>query len=471
MKLLPSVPPTPEQLAILGHDRPGPLVLKGAAGSGKTTTALLRLRQQCRAWLARRTRLGLTDPVRVLVLTYNRTLEGYIAALASEQVDWSDDLELTVSTFARWSRDLLIDDGRSPSILGYDDTARLLRPLIRGIDLPERFLFDEVDYILGRFKHDGLDDYLTSERRGRGRAPRVDTALRRRLLDDVVTPYQRHNGEHDVQDWNDIAVAAAGVTGQPLYDVVIIDEAQDFSANQMRAVLGQLADPHSLTIVMDSVQRIYPRGFVWKEVGLTVSANLVRTLTDNHRNTREIAAFARPLVEALPVEDDGALPDFNSCHRSGDAPVVLAGKFSDQVAWALNHIGQDVDLVNESVVFLQPYAGKWFDYTRQRLQQAGLVWCELTGNSVWPSGPQQVALCTFHSAKGLEFDHVFILGLNQQVTPHEADADDISLDALRRLVAMGIGRARMTVTLGYKDDDPSTIIGLLDPATYKAVTV
>ena len=57
-------------------------------------------------------------------------------------------------------------------------------------------------------------------------------------------------------------------------------------------------------------------------------------------------------------------------------------------------------------------------------------------------------------------------GLNQEVTPHGSDDGDGTLDSLKRLVAMGIGRARKTVTLGYKPSDRSTLIAQLDPATY-----
>jgi hypothetical protein len=52
----------------------------------KTTTALLRLKRLCQVRLALRERQEDTDPVRVLVLTYNRSLAGYISALAREQV-------------------------------------------------------------------------------------------------------------------------------------------------------------------------------------------------------------------------------------------------------------------------------------------------------------------------------------------------------------------------------------------------
>ncbi|MCY4279178.1 MAG: hypothetical protein OXC59_00485 [Acidimicrobiaceae bacterium] len=82
MRALSSVEPSPEQLKMLGDIRPGFRIIRGAAGSGKTTTALLRLREQIHVRLRRRERDGHNAPVRVLVLTFNRTLEGYIAELA-----------------------------------------------------------------------------------------------------------------------------------------------------------------------------------------------------------------------------------------------------------------------------------------------------------------------------------------------------------------------------------------------------
>lgn len=66
---------------------------------------------------------------------------------------------------------------------------------------------------------------------------------------------------------------------------------------------------------------------------------------------------------------------------------------------------------------------------------------------------------------------MFMLGLNQQVTPHGDEEGDAMLDMLRRLLAMGVGRSRKTVTLGYKADDPSTLIDLLADGTYEEVRV
>jgi superfamily I DNA/RNA helicase len=108
----------------------------------------------------------------------------------------------------------------------------------------------------------------------------------------------------------------------------------------------------------------------------------------------------------------------------------------------------------------------WFGFLRNALAAAGLPFVEITRESEWPDGDENIALSTLHSAKGLEFDHVVMIGLNAEVLQHGDDDEDDQLIRLRRLIAMGIGRARRSVVLGYKATDASRLIEFLDPATY-----
>ena len=197
---------------------------------------------------------------------------------------------------------------------------------------------------------------------------------------------------------------------------------------------------------------------------------MVFALTHNHRNTKEIARFASSLVQGLPAEEDGVLPDVEACQRTGPRPQVVAGTYSAQIEYMLNHIQPSLD-AGETVAILQPRGGGWFDYAKQMLQQRNIDYCKLTRSRDWPTGPELVALSTIHSAKGLEFDHVLLPGLNQEVTRHGDEDGDGTLDSLRRLVAMGIGRARHTVTVGYKPGEQSTLIGLIDRVTYDFLEV
>ena len=474
MRLLRSVTPTDEQLKLIGDVKPGFRLIRGAAGSGKTTTALLRLREQIQARLNRRKRREDDAPVRVLVLTFNRTLAGYIAELARRSAPDHGALDLEISTFSRWARSLV---GRV-SIVGRDDASAMLRPHLEAFTTARQheFMADEVQYILGRFNYDpgdfepeSLSDYLTVVREGRGSAPRVTRTTRETLIREVIPAYMEAKKQRGKIDWSDLAAMAADAEPDLLYDVVIVDEAQDFSANQVRAILRHLQDGHNTTFVLDAIQRIYPQFFKWVEVGITARPEMIYRLKENYRNTAAIAAFARPLVDGLPLEDDGTLPDFSSCRRPGSKPRVIAGKYSDQLRIMLDRLDRKADLSKESAALLQPLGGGWFAEARRVLRGRGIPYCELARENEWPTGPEMVALCTIHSAKGLEFDHVLLPGLSQQVTPHGPEAGDADLERLRRMLAMAVGRARESVMVGYKPGEESSLIGLLDPSTYKLI--
>lgn len=468
MKILRKVEPTPEQLPIISNPTAGVMLIRGAAGSGKTTTALLMLRQMATFWQRRHQRMGINRPVQILVLTFNRTLRGYIKELAEGQVDASL-CRTTVSTFAKWALSAMgqhemMDDG---------PREQRLTDLGRNLGLNHAFLVSECEYVLGRFTPDKLDDYLTCTRVGRGASPRMERATREALLNGVIRPYQKWKTAEGFMDWSDLAVRMIGLKST-MYDVIIVDEAQDFSANQIRAVMSHAANPSTVVFVLDAAQRIYPRGCTWIEAGVTINPNFSYRLAQNHRNTKEICRFAASMLAGMPKEDDGTIPDLNACTRSGPVPVVLKGGFAGQAAHVLKYIStktKDLDPVEDSIAFLHPLGGGWFRHVRDVLNAANKPYVELTRKSEWPTGAENIALTTMYSAKGLEFDHVIILGLNDEITRAGKENDDTQFENLRRLLAMSITRARKSVILGYSPKDPSRLIQLLDKATYKEITV
>ena len=95
-----------------------------------------------------------------------------------------------------------------------------------------------------------------------------------------------------------------------------------------------------------------------------------------------------------------------------------------------------------------PYEGAGFDAISEFLQQVALV----SDADEYSHNTDVVTLATFHAAKGLEFDAVFLTGLEEGLCPHSRSIGDASaMEEERRLVYVGMTRARKHLILSYAE--------------------
>ncbi|MBP6976555.1 ATP-binding domain-containing protein, partial [Candidatus Dojkabacteria bacterium] len=102
------------------------------------------------------------------------------------------------------------------------------------------------------------------------------------------------------------------------------------------------------------------------------------------------------------------------------------------------------------------------------LQEINLIEQEQSKNQ--DGSGNYVNLMTLHSSKGLEFDNVFIAGVEEGILPHSRSfTDEDELEEERRLCYVGITRAKEKLYLtfseqrlsreGYSTQIPSRFLG------------
>ena len=151
---------------------------------------------------------------------------------------------------------------------------------------------------------------------------------------------------------------------------------------------------------------------------------------------------ASGLVEFYKTDKEGRdrLENLDELVNAAEAFVTQEGFGKDAVALPVDEHGATIEQAPDAET------GEIMSPLAAFLTHASLE----AGDNQAQAGQDAIQLMTVHSAKGLEFDCVFITGLEEGLFPHENSASDPDgLEEERRLMYVAITRARKRLYLSF----------------------
>ncbi|WP_167747119.1 ATP-dependent helicase [Cohnella luojiensis] len=444
------------------------MLIKGIAGSGKTLVLLNKANKI----------LAAQERENVYLFTYNGTLAAYAKELAA--MIGSDRLH--VYTFHSWASRMLAKLNIRMQMVKGDEQEELLRNSVMSVcqTAPHRlvaeekyfdFLAEEISWIKGKSLFT-LESYLQAERTGRGTKVNVDQKGRE-VIFAVFQQYQGDLKRLGQADFDDLAAILDRSFAQlgPLKDLdnVLIDEAQDLQEIQLK-LLRKCANKRMI-IAADKGQKIYNTSFTWRDIGINITGGRTKVLHDSFRSTKQIIELAYSLQKHDPIYKDR---DEEFVHpvvpqREGPVPrLIQCGGYDEEEEYVLRSVQELYRLNPNWKIGILCRKNASLSKFQKRLPPLGVpaeYVKKMSGSAFRPG----VKLLSFHSAKGLEFDAVFLYRLREKVIPIYDQAEDLDEDTLsteRRLLYVAITRAKSVLVMTYYGRR-SRFIDELDPALYR----
>ncbi len=445
------------------------LLLKGTAGCGKTTIGIYRA-----IHLAEQDR-------RVLVVTYNKTLTSVTKTLIEELIG-PLPANLEVKTAYSVMGSLLGQRFKVASGPQADLPRAFLRAALAEVSAKEKaqvlargesFFREEIEGVIKGLGLTSVDAYKAIRRYGR------KTALgpaQREVVWKVYEAYQRRMATAGLHEWSDAALLVLGMAQDgPLgkvYDDIIVDEAQDLKPVDLRVIQALVAPGGTLMVLGDAAQTLYSRGFSWVQAGISARGR-TSILRVNHRNTRQIAEAASQLIlNNTLMRSSNEYVDPEWTRRPGSKPVLLSSPMSyAQIDLVYQRILAllDTETCRLSDIALLCHDNKLCQSCKGILIDKGLR-AVLHSDPDFDIFEEQIKIMTIHSAKGLEFPVVFLMGLIEGELPRarsgglqllDTEEAQLEIERERMLCYVGMTRAADLLYLVTVRGQESRFVGEL----------
>jgi len=460
-----------EQKKVLFLPPTDPIQIKGVAGSGKTTVSLYRAKHLLE------TQSNLFQESKVVIFSFSKTLVAYIDAVKNQisggyQKDRDEiiarsapGLNVSVLNFHRWAYWFLKNRGID-ALIDIQQLKNFQTKIIQEITSELRvadfnpsilskrseFYLEEISWIKGKL-FSSRNEYIQSKRIGRGSSDRV-TVENKEILWRLFEMYVRRMEVLGMIDFDDYAIMVIEEIRKdrafdPPFTHIVIDEAQDLTKAQM-IVLSLIVSKqtNSITIIADAAQRIYKNGFTWTEVGIELRGGRTLTLKKNYRNTEAILLAANSLLSHDP--DPAEFTEAEPARKGGKKPhICYFNNFHSQILFLINEINK-IDILKNDIVILHR---DWNGMRRvSEMLTFNVIDNEIINqNTVINFENKRVKICTLSSIKGLEFDYVFIIDLNDEIIPYpngfNEENDEVHISIERRLLYTAMTRAKADLFL------------------------
>lgn len=259
----------------------------------------------------------------------------------------------------------------------------------------------------------------------------------------------------------------------PMYDAILIDEGQDFEGSWFGLVSQLLnTDTKSLLLVEDRAQTIYKRNRSYlQDTGLDFRGRS-RILSINYRNTAQIVKFAwdfyqqhsalRDKVVSKEYEGDEIIAPQSTRRKGFEPAIVKTDSFFKEtkiVAKQIRKLHEEKKVpYSEMLILYRVKRTHKIDYIsilKRALKEEDLPYYWITENSEskrnFNKDDNKVKISTIDSSKGLDFQAVFIVNIDnmpfQLEEDHEREAS---------LLYIGMTRAKEYLCLSYSGESKFT---------------
>lgn len=442
-----------DQMRLARWAMKGPTMVRGGAGTGKSTVALYRVKEVLDA-------TGTTGAETVLFTTYTRALLGATRQLLEQILSPAQIVRVRVATVDQIAREIVSRQRKIGAIeLDHDALQRLqkLRSSFvppapsafeakrrqRALErLSDRYILEEFDWIIDGRDLQTVEEYKTALRPGRGVA--FSEGLRETLWE-LHRAFVESGGERfPALRREALAGVRTGAWDSP-WDFVIVDEAQDLSPTALALMAEVARSPEGLFFAADAKQSLYSRNYTWSTVHPRLQfRGRTAVLRRNYRSTQEIDRAAFGLLQPEANEPLEASSSVNE----GPLPVLVRGvdetREAEWIARFVRQMSRHLHLRPSAAAVLVPTKAIGLSLA-QDLTDAGTPARYFAGGEL-DLAADVVKVITLYSAKGLEFPIVVAAGLHDGTYPVPEDFDDPELfnermRHERRLLYVGFTRA------------------------------